>query len=154
MDIRIEKVLPSDDNAVSFIASEYLKMFLEINPELIKYYANNISSTNTFIADYIDKNIASDTIIYIAYLNEELIGALQFDRDNHLSGLFVKEEFRNNKIGSKLLERLITDCYSNGVITVDARVSTISFYERFSFKKTNGTNNKFFIPMELDTKRR
>ena len=156
MNLRIEKIHPSNDEACVFIATEYLKMFLELNPGAEEFYNNGKIGerlTKNFINDYITEDIASDTIIYIAFIDDEMVGALQFDRDNHLSCLFVKEEYRNRFIGSQLLERLINDFDGFGIIKVDARIEACSLYERFSFKRIPNCGTKHFVPMELEMKK-
>ena len=152
MNLRIERVLPSDDIACTFIASEYLKMLIELNPINMSVY-NEERLAKMFIDDYIEKYIDSGSLIYAAYINEEIVGALKLDDGEHLSCLFVKQEYRRQLIGSKLLERLISECKNTKIITVDARIDCISLYERFSFKRTSFDVNRTFIPMELEMKK-
>lgn len=152
MNIKIEKVDINNEEVLNFIASEYLKMLLELNENMKRLYNDKSKSylIHAFIKKYKQEYVKNDSMIYGAYLDDDIVGAAQVDANNYLAGLFVKEEYRNRLIGSRLLERLITDCISFGVIKVDAKIDSISLYERFSFKKVEGVCNKTFIPMELE----
>lgn len=152
MNLKIKKVLPIDDLACTFIASEYLKMLIELNPVNMSEYKEE-RMANIFIKGYIDRYIDSGSKIYAAYIDDEIVGALKFDEEKHISCLFVKEEYRRKLIGTKLLEKLISECNNVGVITVDARIDAISLYEKFSFKITDSASGKEFIPMELEMKK-
>lgn len=149
MNIIIKKVDVSNDYVLDFIALEYLKMLLDINQNMRNLY--DVKLTALFVEKYKEFHINDDTIIYAAFDGDDIIGALQFD-NNILSCFFVKEEYRNNMVGSKLLEKLISECNNIGVIRVDARIDYISLFEKFSFKKIDSTRNKVFIPMELEMK--
>ncbi len=149
MNIIIKKVDVSNDDVLDFIALEYLKMLLDINQNMRDLY--DIKSIALFVEKYKEFHIKDDTIIYAAFDGDDIIGALQFD-SNNLSCLFVKEDYHNNKVGSVLLEKLISECNNIGVIKVDARIDYISLFEKYSFKRVSGNRNKVFIPMELEMK--
>jgi len=155
MNIRIEKVDINNNEALDFIALEYLKMFLELSPNMRKVYSGNNKEKliNDYIENYKQEYVRNDSTIYVAFYDEDIVGALQMNGDSDLSCLFVKEEYRNRLIGSKLLERLISECHNLKVIRVDARVQAVPLFEKFSFRKDESAINRTFIPMELEMRK-
>ena len=151
MNIRIEKTDNKNIEALTFIALERMKLFLELNPKYREIYEGDFKGilTSIRINDFIEEQIKNDSIIYCAYFDDELIGAIQI-RGNYISNFYVAEKYRNNLVGTRLLERLMKDCSDLKVIRVEARVTAISLYERFSFCKADGPSNIAFVPMELE----
>ena len=66
-------------------------------------------------------------------------GCWQILEEVHITNIAVSPDFKRNKIGERLLKRIIDDCYENKAkyITLEVRVSNkpaINLYEKFGFK--------------------
>ena len=157
MNIRIEKIDNKNSEAIDFLVEENLKLFLELNPKFKELYNDkNHSYKETIRSNYIPaykKNIKDNGKIYVAYKENDIIGIGYIEKDNYLSFLFIKEEFRNMGIGTMILERLISECSKFGDIKTDAKTDSISLFERLSFYQVEGESNEAYIPMELRRKR-
>ena len=150
LNIKIEKVGINNEEVLDFLAFENLKMFMELRPEMKKTFDGGFENqlVKMFINNYKNK-IQNDTTIYGAFYNDEIVGVAEFSSNNYLMGFYVKEEYRNQLIGTKLLERLIGEYNNSDVIRVDVRTEAISLFERFSFKRDESAINRIFVPMEL-----
>lgn len=151
MNIKIEKVDINNTEVLTFLALENLKMFLELRPNIKSIYESGAREIliSSFIEEFKKDTLDKVNMIYAAFMDEKIVGAIQINNDGYLSSLFVLEEYRNQKIGSLLLERLIKECNDFDVIRVDANIRAISLYERFNFRKMD-TIKDASIPMELE----
>ena len=75
-------------------------------------------------------------------------GCWQILEEVHITNIAVAPEFRRQKVGEKLLKRIIDDCYENKAkyITLEVRVSNtpaINLYEKFGFKSL-GTRKGYY----------
>lgn len=152
MDIKIKRVCEDEKwEVTSFLIDEQYDLLLELNPSnrLLKseYYKNiNLEVDKKILI----KKINSDSVVYAAYEDEDIIGAGFIDETGYLDSLYVKEEYRNKTIGSQLLSHLIEDCDRLKIIKVDARLAAINLYRNFSFHEVDGDKNEAFISMELE----
>lgn len=152
MNIKIEVTDINNNEAIMFLIDESFKLFLEIYPEHLSLYLHDEKVRNDMEHRYkktFIENLDKNDIIYTAHLDDEIIGCGLIRDNGYLDSLFVKEEYRNQKIGSKLLEKIINECIDFDIITVDARIEAISLYEKFSFQKT-GVSNGIRVPMKLE----
>lgn len=153
MNLRIEKVDVHDTETLSFLVEENEKMIFELNSKYLLTYGTEYQSYfKRQLRESFLKEINEGSIIYSAYLNDEIVGCIFLEENGYLNSLFVRESYRNQLIGSKLLEKLIADCNNFQIIRVDARITAISLYERFSFHRIDGKSNEAFIPMALERK--
>lgn len=152
MNIRIEKCDNNDELVLTFLAKESLKLYLELNPQFKAFYEGEFKdlAEAAAIKEYLTLELNKVSALYVAFLDDEMVGAIQLNNDGYLSSLFVNEKYQNQGIGTKLLEHLIAECNNFDVIRVDARVTAISLYERFSFHRVIGKENKAFVPMERE----
>lgn len=156
MNIRVEKTNNKNNDVITFLSEESLKLFLELNPKFKELY-NDVTHNykeiirNHYIIEH-KKTIQEDGNIYVAYNENNIVGVGYIENDNYLKSLFVKEEFRNMGIGTKILEKLISECSKNGIISVNARIGAISLYERLGFTRTESDENNVYVPMELGEK--
>lgn len=94
----------------------------------------------------ITKSINSkNNLIYLVFDNKKLIGYLVGDfrtlSDNrygyYISYFYVGQKYRNNKIGSKLLEKLINNCKKKTkfiILTCDTfDIKAMNFYKKYGF---------------------
>lgn len=152
MNYKIEKTGINNDEVVKFLLKESLSLYLEINPEQIPIYLcdqeirKNIDSRwqKVFMG-----GLEKTDIIYTASLDDEIIGCILIKENGYLDSLFVKEEYRNMKIGTTLLTKVIDECLNLNVIRVDARLEAISLYQKFSFKEVGSSNGRS-IPMQFE----
>ena len=84
--------------------------------------------------DYVDRLEKSAT--FVCYSGKTFCGYIRAIIDGglavYISELFVKPEFRNRKIGQKLIEQVKAD---NGSVTVYALSDEDRFYEKKGYKK-------------------
>src|SRR5262249_31784652 len=97
----------------------------------------------------IRKTIMSDgNLCYLVYHNKSLIAYLIGDFRNlpdnryayYISYLYVSPNYRNHKIGTKLMIMLLNKCQSTGTkfiaLTCDSNnTKVVSFYKKFGFIK-------------------
>ena len=81
-------------------------------------------------------------IHFLAYQDEKVIGcARAFVIENHmqLGRMAVLKEYRNNGIGSFLIEKAITTAKLNQLskISISAQCHAIDFYKKFGFEVTS-----------------
>ncbi len=125
MEIEIQRMQKSDvDNVIKIEESAYgehhwsKESFLnEISNDLARYYSA------------FDKN--GDLVGYA--------GCWQILEEVHITNIAVSPECRRQKIGEKLLRKIIDDCYLNKAkyITLEVRVSNnaaINLYTKYGFK--------------------
>lgn len=150
MDILIRKVNPKDEEMVEFLTEENFNLFVELKAKTgLMYNQETMDYMKDYTNEIIIKAIDKDALIYAAYLENKIIGCGFINGKGYLYSLFVKEEYRNRGIGSKLLGKLIEKCNHFDIIKVDARIDAVSLYERFSFQK-KGVANGRSVPMELE----
>lgn len=99
----------------------------------------NDISNNIFNFD-VKTTIYSKIIVY--EIDNKIVGFLVYDliyERCEIEYIAVKKEYRNRKIGSKLLEYVINDCILNNIVNITLEVnvnniSAINLYKKFSFK--------------------
>ena len=113
----------------------------ELFKSLIKYekanYDNNIKD-NLIIDSYFNKRIDKD-IILVAAVNSKVIGYVYgiLDLDNKIKdkleasidSIYVKEEYRYNGIGTKLIESIINEFRNKGVKYVPVYNNRIDHFD-------------------------
>lgn len=150
MDILIKKVNHNDLEMIDFLTEENFKLFIETKGKAGSYYYETLKDYYKDLSnELIVKSLNDNCIVYGAYIEDKLIGCGFVEDDGYLNSLFVSNEYRNNGIGSQLLEKLIQNCSEFDIIKVNASLKAISLYKRFSFHET-GVSNGRNIPMELE----
>ena len=147
--MRIEKVIEENlEEALMFLIQEELKLILELNPE----YSSEYESIKKFyINETYDFYQKRKGTLYTARVQEKIIGIGYMTEDGYLASLFVKEEYRNLGIGSKILKTMLEESSQKTMIRVDARRKAMTLYKRFHFQEdVVGLSKKEFVPMELD----
>ena len=79
------------------------------------------------------------------YIDEEVVGFLNYDLiydRSEIEYIYVNDEYRKNKIGTKLVEYLVKECKVNNVdnITLEVRKSNnnaILFYKSLGFTEVS-----------------
>lgn len=152
MNIVIKKISEDEKlEVVPFLVEQYENMFFELNPSLELFYIGEAGDyTKEMDKKHLLHQMDEKSIIYAAYDQDKIIGAGFINSIGYLDSLYVREEYRNQLIGSKLLKHLIDDCSNLQVIKVEARIDAINLYEKFSFHRVSGLENSAFVPMELE----
>lgn len=119
-------------------------MIIEMNrqdSELISKFENTFStffSSSNKIVDDFNNNIFSKYFIYMEKSN--IIGFINYydlyDRFE-IANIYVMEEYRNKKIGSKLLERVIEIGNEKNIVNITLEVRVDNTYARKLYDKYN-----------------
>ena len=133
----IEKLATVDERiltVINFLSEENFDLFIQTN---LKEFDNLEQEKKDKIKELalrqaIGYYLSCDGEIYVAYLNDEIIGAALRNED-YVDSLFVKKEYRNQKVGSTLLEKVLNDCKEYQVIRLNANIKAISLYQRYGF---------------------
>lgn len=152
----IEKLAPADERiltVINFLSEENLDLFIQTN---LKEFDNlEQEKKDKFkelaLRQAIGYYLSCDGEIYVAYLNDEIIGAALRNED-YLDSLFVKKEYRNQKVGSTLLEKVLNDCKEYQVIRLNANIKAISLYQRYGFCQNGQIEKNLIVPMVLERK--
>lgn len=94
-------------------------------------------------------------IVYVATINNEIIGVCSLRSGNHISLLFVDEEHHRQGIATLLIKTLQDYLLRNtdyDTITVNAAPFGIPFYEKMGFKATGDEtvqDGVIYTPMEM-----
>lgn len=152
----IEKLATVDEKiltVINFLSEENFDLFIQNN---LKEFDNlEQEKKDKFkelaLRQVIGYYLSCDGEIYVAYLNDEIIGAALRNED-YLDSLFVKKEYRNQKIGSTLLEKVLNDCKEYQVIRLNANIKAISLYQRYGFCQNGQIEKNLIVPMVLERK--
>lgn len=110
---------------------------------MIKEVEKDDISLNQFLSDNnIEKPINSPFSIEVVYIEKGLvIGYLSYSimyEKAEINNVYVLKKYRNQGIGSKLLEYLLEKCKICENITLEVRkdnVSALQLYKKFGFKE-------------------
>ena len=152
----IEKLATVDEKiltVINFLSEENFDFFIQTN---LKEFDNlEQEKKDKFkelaLRQAIGYYLSCDGEIYVAYLNNEIIGAALRNED-YLDSLFIKKEYRNQKVGSTLLEKVLNDCKEYQVIRLNANIKTISLYQRYGFCQNGQIEKNLIVPMVLERK--
>lgn len=153
----IEKLAPADERiltVINFLSEENFDLFIQKN---LKEFDNlEQEKKDKFkeltLRQAIGYYLSCDGEIYVAYLNDEIIGAALRNED-YLDSLFVKKEYRNQKVGSTLLEKVLNDCKEYQVIRLNANIKAVSLYQRYGFCQNGQIEKNLIVPMVLERKK-
>ena len=152
----IEKLASVDERiltVINFLSEENFGLFIQTN---LKEFDNlEQEKKDKFkeltLRQAIGYYLSCNGEIYVAYLNDEIIGAALRNED-YLDSLFVKKEYRNQKVGSTLLEKVLNDCKEYQVIRLNANIKAISLYQRYGFCQNGQIEKNLIVPMVLERK--
>ncbi len=115
------------------------KVFMEF--EAPDYSKEGIENFFKF-ANYesISKKLDKDLKIYVAKLNEKIIGMIAFSGYTHITLLFVDRDYQRKGIATKLIKKAKDSCIKNNKvlesITVNSSPYAKEFYHKLGFKDT------------------
>lgn len=153
----IEKLAPADERiltVINFLSEENFDLFIQTN---LKEFDNlEQEKKDKFkeltLRQAIGYYLSCDGEIYVAYLNDEIIGAALRNED-YLDSLFVKKEYRNQKVGSTLLEKVLNDCKEYQIIRLNANIKAVPLYQRYGFCQNGQIEKNLIVPMVLERKK-
>ena len=103
------------------------------------------------LGEFLERNM---TGLMALYENEIVAGCFACNHAPilYISSLFVKKEYRNQKVGSTLLEKVLNDCKEYQVIRLNANIKAISLYQRYGFCQNGQIEKNLIVPMVLERK--
>ncbi len=115
---------------------------------LRKFQNNDLKNIEELLKDQdSDKfKLKTDRTIYLALVDEELIGAIQIQQDSEISildYLFINEKWRNRKIGDGLLRAMIDKLDKN-------QVKSLEFYGMDSYLIKRGFKENMDNTLSID----
>lgn len=87
----------------------------------------------------IKENLNKNMKMYVAKLNEEIVGVIGYRDNSHINLLFVLEEYQHNGIAKALYNLAIEDCknYGTQTVTVNSSPYAHDVYLKFGFVDDN-----------------
>lgn len=137
--------------AFTFIADESLDCYLKTYMDTTTILADDYIKKELFLEIRRDYFLHKNSAIYTAKIEGVLVGAA-LRCNSYLDSLFVKKEYRNQKIGSTLLEKVLNDCKEYQVIRLNANIKAISLYRRYGFCQNGQIGKNLIVPMVLERK--
>lgn len=125
--------------------------------EGLEYGTEGIRNFSRFVTDAILKRmfLAGEYKLFVAKRGEQLIGLISLRSGNHISLLFVDEDFHRRGVASALLQYLVSYMRRESIfhrVTVNAAPYGIPFYHRVGFRDMGPREKRdgiTFVPMEL-----
>lgn len=93
--------------------------------------------------------------MYVAIVDEKIIGIISYRNGNHISLLFVDDRYHKMGVGRELIKTVQNDILSRGeyeIMTVNASPYGIPFYKKVGFAVTDEeqhTDGIIYTPMEM-----
>lgn len=131
------------------------KVFLKY--EAMEYGPEGIRNFAEFVTDESLKKLflQGSYLLFVAVENEKIIGLISLRSGNHISLLFVDQEYHRRGVGTSLVKYLQSYMLMHTrqqKLTVNAAPYGIPFYHRIGFKDTGYETKKdgiIYTPMEF-----
>lgn len=88
----------------------------------------------------------------IAILNGNVVATGRLQEDGQLGRMAVLKEFRNQGIGSKILQHLLQQKTPDQTLFLNAQTQAVNFYKKFNFSKDGNEFIEAGIPHFLMTR--
>lgn len=94
------------------------------------------------------------SVYFVARINDKIVGyggVWKVQGEGQITNIAVHPEYRKNKIGSALLEKIIEECSDEFQIFLEVRESNfaaISLYKKYGFEKIGIRKNFYHSPEE------
>ena len=87
----------------------------------------------------IEENLKRNMKMYVAKVNEKIVGVIGYRDNSHINLLFVLEEYQHNGIARALYNMVIKKCKNAGTekITVNSSLYAHNVYLKFGFIDDN-----------------
>ena len=157
MDIQIFQYKESHLGAIRLILTEYMKFFAN---EIIKapwQFNVDIEHEVDFTMNNLDKFAEPDGRLLLVEVDGEIAGTIslrKIRRDcGEIKRMYIKPEFRGEKLGNLMIEKVISISEENGFskLFLDTSLfmsSAVSLYKKFGFKETD-FYPECIVPKEL-----
>lgn len=105
------------------------------------YSKEGIDNFRDFITDQVLRRmfLVGEYVVYGAFFRGQMVGVVSLRNKEHVSLLFVDEQYHNNGIGRRLLEELVA--YEKNLggyrLTVNSSPYAVGFYHKVGFVDTN-----------------
>lgn len=146
------------------IVIEKINSFNEINAIISDFNFEFCPALNSYVDDLVvySKKLFNNAVTYAAKDGGKILGFVSFycnDFDNrtaYLTQIAVKQQYKNKKIGQKLLDRVIFDSKINNMkkVTLEVfkdNIVAISFYKKNGFKYLNNAKeNSIYMQLNLE----
>lgn len=148
----IRKARPSEwDNAMELAFRTFLKY------EGLEYGSEGIAHFAEFITDNVLKEmfLQGNYLLFVAVAGDKIIGIISLRSGNHISLLFVDEQYHRKGVGKALVKYLQEYMLSNtkyDKLTVHAAPYGIPFYHKIGFRDTSLETEQdgiIYTPMEF-----
>lgn len=124
-------------------------------------FADYSEEGREIVAEYVSTESLVQTnkenFTFLAEISKKVVGVVKVKRGNHVSMLFVDEQFHGKGIGRRLLEYAKNECVSRQPelteLTANSSRFALPFFESRGFTPTgieNTTNGIVYTPMRLD----
>jgi len=131
------------------------RVFLKYEAE--EYGEEGIKNFAQFITDEDLKKmfLQGKYLLFVAVINDKLVGLISLRSGNHISLLFVDEKYHRKGIGTRLVKHLQEYMLQNTVqhkLTVFASPYGVPFYHKTGFTDTGKETHKdgiIYTPMEF-----
>ena len=152
MSFQIRKAQASEWEAAMELA---FKVFLKY--EAMEYGPEGIRNFAEFVTDETLKKLflQGSYLLFVAVENEKIIGLISMRRGNHISLLFVDQDYHRRGVGTSLVKYLQAYMLVNTKhqkLTVNAAPYGVPFYHRIGFKDTGYETRRdgiIYTPMEF-----
>lgn len=150
------QVLPARESEWDAAMELAFKTFMKY--EGMDYGPEGIQNFSNFVTDSMLKKmfLLGEYKLFVAKRENQLIGLISLRSGNHISLLFVDENYHRRGVASALLQYLIQYMRKESAfhrVTVNAAPYGIPFYHRTGFQDMGPTTKQdgiTYIPMELD----
>lgn len=159
MRIKIEPAFNHKED-VKELFSEYMDMLIEGDPRFEGYL--EIQNYDDELAHLEHKYGEPEGRLYVLYADEKLVGCIglrKMDKENcELKRLYIKPEFRGNRLGDLLVKRIIMDAKKIGykhmlLDTLPFLETALKIYKKYGFYESERYNDSPLdtsIYMKLD----
>lgn len=150
--IKICEMMHGEETVVSEIVAKVFQKYIAPG-----YSNRGIEEFNNYLQpDFIERRYRNQNLFYLAKDEERVIGMIELKDRNHISLLFVDDEYHKKGIAKQLfqcvLERIKHDGNVVDEITVNSSPYAVDIYEKMGFYKIEEEQEKNgirFIPMKL-----
>jgi ribosomal protein S18 acetylase RimI-like enzyme len=160
MSLEIKLAYDDTDN-IKILFSEYINLLLEVEKDFHIYL--DLQNYDSEIDNLKEKYGLPDGRLYIAYYDNQAAGCIALRKMNEteceMKRLYIKPQFRRNKIGMALVELIINDAKKIGykymlLDTLPSLEAAVKLYENFGFYRIPPYNdspidNTIFMKLDL-----
>jgi ribosomal protein S18 acetylase RimI-like enzyme len=160
MSLEIKLAYDDTDN-IKVLFSEYINLLLEVEKDFHLYL--DLQNYDSEIDNLKEKYGLPDGRLYIAYIDAQAAGCIALRKmsgtECEMKRLYIKPQFRRNKIGRALVELIINDAKKIGykymlLDTLPSLEAAVKLYEDFGFYRIPPYNdspidNTIFMKLDL-----